>query len=190
MRHLYGLPPDANWNKRRRCVRDVYSQYYTYLSTKWRDTFGKVAAVTLFDYMRSIGMVSGPKDRVLMARLPATEYLRGGQCIHECTAVLYILQRDCTIGLQDALSDLQIVIKPQTVIKPHRQKKAGISLQHITKMMFMAANKAAAYNNLATYNRPAMYNKLLTNKRPATVTSGTKKVMVTSAKMKQATTNT
>lgn len=91
MRHLYGLPPDTYWNHRRRCVRDVYSQYYTYLATKWRETNGQVAFVSLFEYMHRVGLVSRPKDRILIARLPATEYLRGGQCKHECTAALHFL---------------------------------------------------------------------------------------------------
>lgn len=95
VRHLYGLPPDTNWSHRRRCARDVYGQYYTYLATKWRETCGRIAYVSLFEYMYGVGMVSRPKDRALVARLPATEYLRGGQCKHESTAVLHFQPQTC-----------------------------------------------------------------------------------------------
>lgn len=98
-----------------RSVYHAYGRYYLYLATNYAAAGGKLSAtrgraavqetLSLFDYMQSIGIVTdmrrrgprtsgcrsddGPrqKHKTLLARLPATEYLRGGQCAHTDLAV-------------------------------------------------------------------------------------------------------
>ncbi|CAH1736781.1 unnamed protein product [Aphis gossypii] len=98
-----------------RSVYHAYGRYYLYLAANYAAAGGKLSAargraevqetLSLFDYMQSIGIVTdmrhrgprtsgcrsddGPrrKHKTLLARLPATEYLRGGQCAHADLAV-------------------------------------------------------------------------------------------------------
>jgi len=117
VRHLYGLPPDTEYHNGingQRSVYHTYGRYYLYLATfaasgRRSATAGRGAQgpLSLFDYMQSIGMVTDarhrgprtsgcrtddrplpPKDKMMLARLPATEYLRGGQCAHADQAVV------------------------------------------------------------------------------------------------------
>lgn len=117
VRHLYGLPPDTEYHNGisgQRSVYHAYGRYYLHLATTLaargrrsaKDGRGVQEPLSLFDYMQSVGMVidarhlgprtSGcrtddrklqPKDKTILARLPATEYLRGGQCAHAHQAV-------------------------------------------------------------------------------------------------------
>lgn len=126
VRRLYGLSPDNarvhnDPSGRRASVHGVYGRYYTHLAGLQLHGRGGRPAVTLFDYVRSVGLAvrgratdrshassataavaaaagpcghlgapssSPPRDVVMLARLPATEYLRGGQCAHADGAVV------------------------------------------------------------------------------------------------------
>lgn len=170
VRHLYGLPPDTNWNHRRRCSRDVYGQYYTFLATKWRETCGKVASVTLIEYMYLTGMVTRRKERALLARLPNTEYLRGGQCKHESVAVLHSFPQTRP-GMQDEMR-VAATIQPADTKKPVRSKNISM-MQNIAKQAMMMM-----------INRPA------SNQSGTAKWFNAKPAVVRQAKLKNATTNT
>eukprot|EP00102_Acyrthosiphon_pisum_P023670 XP_016660880.1 PREDICTED: uncharacterized protein LOC100570216 [Acyrthosiphon pisum] len=117
VRHLYGLPPDTEYHNGisgQRSVYHMYGRYYLHLATNLAASGrrsatagrGEQEPLSLFDYMQLVGMVrdarqrgprtSGcstynrplpPQDKMILARLPATEYLRGGQCAHADQAV-------------------------------------------------------------------------------------------------------
>jgi len=113
-----------------RSVYHAYGRYYLHLATVHAAGGGRLSATrgrvgqetpTLFGYMQSIGIVTNarrgddgprtsgcrsddgpqpPKLKTLLARLPATEYLRGGQCAHADLAVVRLrptLQQTCVM---------------------------------------------------------------------------------------------
>lgn len=113
VRYLYGLPPDNerighDGHRGRQSVHDVYGMYYSYLAglvNTWSRTAKKC---TLFDYVQSVGMVIGGRavssfnssnEKSVLARLPVTEYLRGGQCAHKdrAVAVIYATKRPSNV---------------------------------------------------------------------------------------------
>lgn len=94
VRRLYGLPPDTEYHNGiigQRSVYHAYGRYYLHLATASAASRRRSAVPSLFGYLQSVGMVSrrtaATGDKVLLARLPATEYLRGGQCVHADRAV-------------------------------------------------------------------------------------------------------
>jgi hypothetical protein len=129
VRHLYGLSPDTEYHNGingQRSVYHAYGRYYLHLATVHAAGAGARGRVgqetpTLFGYMQSIGIVTNarrrddgprtsgcrpddepqpPKLKTLLARLPATEYLRGGQCAHADLAVVRLrptLQQTCVM---------------------------------------------------------------------------------------------
>lgn len=98
-----------------RSVYHAYGRYYLHLANTFAAsgrrsvTAGRGVqeeTLSLFGYMKLVGMVTDPrqhrprtsgcrtddrppppKHKILLARLPATEYLRGGQCAHADQAV-------------------------------------------------------------------------------------------------------
>jgi len=118
VRHLYGLPPDIEYHNGisgQWSVYHTYGRYYLHLATNLAASGRRSATagrgvqetMSLFGYMQSIGMVTDAwhrsrrtfgcrtddrqpplKHKIMMARLPATEYLRGGQCAHADQAVV------------------------------------------------------------------------------------------------------
>lgn len=102
MRHLYGLPPDNartryNGFRSRWSIHDVYGMYYSFLAGQMTTSPLAATTPTLFDYVESVGMSIGgritgrlPDEVSMLARLPATEYLRGGHCAHADRAVVVI----------------------------------------------------------------------------------------------------
>lgn len=126
VRQLYGLPPDTEYHNGisgQRSVYHAYGRYYLHLATKFvasgrrSASAGRGEQETLFGYMQSVGMVTDarrnrgsqtsgcrtdhrpppPKYKILMARLPATEYLRGGQCAHADQAVARLQQQQTCV---------------------------------------------------------------------------------------------
>ncbi|XP_025190818.1 uncharacterized protein LOC112591266, partial [Melanaphis sacchari] len=111
-----------------RSAHRVYGRYYMHLATNYYGASGRQSATrgrgaqetpSLFDYVQSTGVVTdarrrgprtsgrrsdggpqSPTHRTLLARLPATEYLRGGQCAHADRAVARLrpmLRQTCVV---------------------------------------------------------------------------------------------
>lgn len=117
VRHLYGLPPDTEYHNGingQRSVYHTYGRYYLHLATTLAANGRRSAKagrgvqepLSLFSYMKLVGMVTDarnhgprtsgcrtedrplpPKHKIMLARLPATEYLRGRPCEHADQAV-------------------------------------------------------------------------------------------------------
>lgn len=108
----YRIPQRDQWPAVR--VPRTYGRYYLHLATTLAARGRRSAMadrgvqepLSLFDYVQSVGMVTDarhrgprtsgcrtddrplpPKDKIILARLPATEYLRGGHCAHADQAV-------------------------------------------------------------------------------------------------------
>lgn len=107
IRILYGLPPDKCVGRRRPSVHEIYGQYYTHLAQSARQPRrqGSSSSVSLYDFAHLVGLINKPensteecyygeksikKQKTLLARLPATEYLRGRPCTHESKAIIEI----------------------------------------------------------------------------------------------------
>ncbi|XP_050525268.1 uncharacterized protein LOC126896487 [Daktulosphaira vitifoliae] len=113
IRILYGIPPDKCVGRCRQSIHDIYGQYYTHLAQlaqKSNSHKFSNACISLYDFSELIGLINKPqkmiaechfdqnlikKQKTLLARLPATEYLRGQPCIHESRAIMQVQLPSC-----------------------------------------------------------------------------------------------